>query len=259
MRDRTCDTVADLAAAPDAVVRWALVTEFQTGPDSEILDRLFEYMARLRRELRCGPHRRDKFQVVAAVVNLTGAPQGDTLEMALPGLASPIVRIQAVTRTMREEDAALTLDRIAAGEVSRCLLSWISLMRGGAEPGIIEKWKGVANQEPNDQHRATYGALVTLFAELTDCAALWKSGLEGWNMRESTIVAEWKAEGRAEGIAQAKRSDLLELLSEKFGSPIASDLAATIERQTDIDVLSRWFRSAIHAATLDDFRAELAG
>jgi hypothetical protein len=30
MRDRTCDTVADLAAAADAVLRWALVTEFQT-------------------------------------------------------------------------------------------------------------------------------------------------------------------------------------------------------------------------------------
>jgi hypothetical protein len=55
-----------------------------------------EYMARLRRELRCGPQRRDKYQVVAAVVNLTGAPQSDTLE-----------------------------------------------------------WKEVANQEPNNQHRAT--------------------------------------------------------------------------------------------------------
>jgi hypothetical protein len=228
-------------------------------------------MARLRRELRCGPQRRDKYQVVAAVVNLTGAPQNDTLEMALPGLASPVVRIQVVTRTMREEDAALTLDRIAAGEVSRCLLSWISLMRGGAEPGIIEKWKEVANQEPNKQHRATYGALVTLFAELTDCATAWKSGLEGWNMRESAIVAEWKAEGRAEGmaegmakgvaegIAKAKRSDLLELLSEKFGSAIPPDLAATIGQQSDVDVLSRWFRAAIHAGTLEAFRAELAG
>jgi hypothetical protein len=153
---------------------------------------------------------------------------------------------------MRDEDAAQTLDRIAAGEVSPCLLSWISLMRGGAEPGIIERWKAVANEEPNDQHRATYGALVTLFAELTDCAAVWKSGLEGWNMRESTIVAEWKAEGRAEGraegiaegVAKAKRSDLLELLGEKFGSPIAPDVVATIEAQADVDVLSRWFKAA---------------
>jgi hypothetical protein len=166
----------------------------------------------------------------------------------------------------------------------RCLLSsWISLMRGGAEPGIIERWKEVANQEPNNQHRGTYGALVTLFAELTDYAAVWKSGLEGWNMRESTIVAEWKAEGRAEGmaagmaegvakgmaegvakgmaegVAKAKRSDLLELLGEKFGSPIAPDLVATIEAQADVDVLSRWFKAAIRAETLEVFRANLAG
>jgi hypothetical protein len=35
-------------------------------------------------------------------------------------------------------------------------------------------------------------------------------------------------------------------------------LVATIEAQADSDVLSRWFRAAIHAQTLEDFRAELA-
>jgi hypothetical protein len=242
-----------------------------------ILDRLLEYVARLRRELRCGPHRRDKYQVVAAVVNLTGAPQGDTLEMSLPGLTSPIVRIQAVTRTMRDEDAALTLDRIAAGEVSRCLLSWISLMRGGSEPGIIKRWQQIASQEPNDQHRATYGALVTLFAELTDCAAVWKSGLEGWNMRESTIVAEWKtegraegkaeglaegiakgmAEGRAEGVVQGERRALLTVLGQKFGSPIPAGVASAIEAQAGPDVLGHWLGLAITAESLEAFHAAI--
>jgi hypothetical protein len=33
-----------------------------------------------------------------------------------------------------------------------------------------------------------------------------KSGLEGWDMRESTIVAEGKAEGRAEGFTQGRAS-----------------------------------------------------
>ena len=45
---------------------------------------------------------------------------------------------------------------------------------------------------------------MTLFAELTDCAAVWKSGREGWDMRESTIVAEWRAEGIAEGKAEGR-------------------------------------------------------
>jgi hypothetical protein len=100
---------------------------------------------------------------------------------------------------------------------------------------------------------------VVLFAELTGCVPQWQAGLEGWDMRESTVVAEWKAEGRAEGKAEARRSDILELLREKFGPTISPDLAATIERQTDIDVLSRWFRAAIRAETLEAFCAELAG
>jgi hypothetical protein len=253
--DRTCDTVADLAATAKATLRWAIVTEFQTEPDLEILDRLLEYVARLRRALRSGPRRRAKFQVVAALVNLTGPAPPDTLEMALPGLAVPVVRLQVATRTLREEDAALTLDRIAAGELSRCLLCWISLMQGGGDPAIIERWKDIAGNEPDDSFRATYGAIVVLFAELTGCATQWQAGLEGWNMRESTVVAGWKAEGKAE----ARRSDILELLREKFGPTISPDLAATIERQADIDVLSRWFRAAIRAKTLEAFCAELAG
>ena len=97
-------------------------------------------------------------------------------------------------------------------------------MRGGNEPGIIEKWKLVADQEPNDEHRADYRDIMIVFAELTGCATTWKSGLEGWNMRESTIVAEWMAEGEAKGIAQGadrrgKRSDLLEVFGTEVQVP----------------------------------------
>jgi hypothetical protein len=261
--DRTCDTVADLAEE-DAETgrRWAIVNEFQTEPEPEKLDRLLEYLARLRRGLRFGPQRREKYQVVAALVNLTGPAQPETLEMALPGLAAPSLRLQAAVRTLRSEDAAATLDQIAAGETSRCLLCWISLMQGGGESAIIERWKDVAGEEPESALRATYGAIVTLFAELTDCVPLWQSGLEGWNMRESTVVAEWKAEGRAEGIAQgiaqAKRSDLLLVIGQKFGAAVPADLAAAIEAQADIDVLSQWLAGAVAAESLDAFRAAIS-
>ena len=180
------------------------------------------------------PKRRAKYQVVAALVNLTGPAQPDTLEMALPGLASPGLHFSAAVRTLRDEDAAATLDQIAAGATSRCLLCWISLMRGGGKPGIIERWKQVASQEPNNQHRATYGAIVTVFAELTDCAALWKSGLEGWDMRESTIVAEWKAEARAEGMAEG----IAEGMSQ-------GDSRGHRRGQTQA-LLSFWDRSSVH-------------
>ncbi len=82
--DRICDTVADLADPAAPGLRWAVVTEFQTEPESDMLDRLLEYLARLRRDLRHGAGCREKYQVVAALVGLTGPPQPDTLEMALP-------------------------------------------------------------------------------------------------------------------------------------------------------------------------------
>jgi hypothetical protein len=65
----------------------------------------------------------------------------------------------------RDEDASVTLDQIAAGVTSRCLLGWISLMRSGSEPGTIERWRMVAGNESKNTFRATYNALVTLFEE----------------------------------------------------------------------------------------------
>jgi hypothetical protein len=254
--DRTCDTVADLGEDRESGSRWALVVEFQTEPEPDMLARLLEYLARLRRSLRFGPERRGKFQVAAALVSLTGPAQPDTLKMALPGLGAPSLHFHPAVRTLRAEDAGTTLDRIAAGQTSRCLLSWISLMRGGGEPDIIERWKVIASHESDHSRRAIYGAIVLIFAELTAFASPWRSGLEGWNMRESMIVAEWKAEGEAEGIVKGKRSSLLQLLEMKFNAPVPSDLLAAIER-ADVDTLSRWFVLAFKAGSLDDFRVAM--
>jgi hypothetical protein len=256
--DRTCDTVADVAATAEALLRWAIIIEFQTEPDSWMLDRLLEYLGRLRRAVRCGPQQRERYQVVAALVSLTGPAQPDVLQMALPGLTAPALHFSVAVRTLRDEDAMLTLDQIAAGATSRCLLAWVPLMRGGGDPDIIEGWKQVAGQEPDDDLRATYGAIATVFAEATNGAVTWKSGLEGWNMRESTIVAEGKAEGRAEGIAQGERRALLTVLGQKFGAPVPGDLTSTIEAQVDIDVLGHWLALAVTAESFEAFRAAIA-
>jgi hypothetical protein len=267
-RDRTCDTVAELASGEggDSDPRWAIVIEFQTEPEPEILERLLEYSILIRRGVRFGPRQRERYQVIAALVSLTGPSQPATLEMTLPGQDSPALRFQAAIRTLREEDANDTLEQIEAGTTSRCLLCWISLMRGGGKSGIIERWKTVASQEPDRLQRATYGAIAIVFAELTDCVEQWKSGLEGWDMRESTVVAEWKAEGRAEGIAQgvaqgmtqARRSDLLLVLKQKFATSVPSDLASMIEAQTDAEVLSRWLMVAVSSESFDAFRSAIA-
>jgi hypothetical protein len=117
----------------------------------------------------------------------------------------------------------------------------------------MQRWKAIAAGEPDAAHRAAYGAIATLFGELTGCAAPWQSSLEGWDMRESTIVAEWKAEGEAVGERRA-----LLLFLERFGAPVPADLVAAIEAQTDLDVLARWIRAAATAPMLEDFRAVVA-
>jgi hypothetical protein len=245
--DRTCDTVAALGRAGEPSAPWALVIESQAEPDPDMLDRLLEYLARLRRELRHGFERRDKYQVVAAVLNLTGPAQPDLLGMSLPGPVVPGLTLRAVVKTLREEDAAATLIGIGEGRIARCLLCWISLMSGADERDTIELWKRVADAEPDRWLRADYGALALIFAALAGRKDLWEQALEGWNMLESPVVAEWKAE--------TKREDLLRVLQFRFPAQVPADLEAAIQTQVDLDTLSRWFDAVLRVASLDEFRS----
>ena len=128
--DRTCDTVAELLDAAHLGRLWALIVEFQSEPDPEILDRLLEYMVRLRREFRYGPDHRTQYWTAACLLNLTGPAQADELDMALPGTDEVRLSFRPRVRTLRDDDAAATLRDIEAGTIGRCILPWIPLMRG---------------------------------------------------------------------------------------------------------------------------------
>jgi hypothetical protein len=257
--DRTSDTVAELFDPLEPRIRWALVTEFQAEPDAEILDRLLEYLARLRRELRHGPRRRDKFRVAAGLVHLTGSRSADTLDMTLPGDSTVGLRLTIASKALREQDAALILAEIAAGGASRWLLPWAPLMKNGGKPTIVEEWARLASAEPNPLWRSNYAALALIFAELTRHQALWKKTLEGWNVKTSPIIEEWKAEGRAEGRAEGqaigRREDLLQLLSDRFSESLPTDLVAAMAAETDLKKLSEAIRAVLKSASIEEFRA----
>jgi hypothetical protein len=252
--DRVCDTVAELVDPADPSTRWALATEFQAEPDAQILDRLLEYLARLRRELRHGPRRRDKFRVAAALVQMTGRRPLDTLDMTLPGESSVGLRLAVAVKNLRDEEAAATLAEIDGGRASRWLLPWIPLMKGGGKPTMIEEWKRIASAEPDRKARADYAALALNFADLTRHLDRWKKALEGWNMRESTVVNEWKAEGKAEGAIQTRRDDILRLLELKFPGQVPDEWMTAVESQADSKELSRWFDAVAVASSLAEFR-----
>jgi hypothetical protein len=157
-------------------------------------------------------------------------------------------------RTLRDEDAAATLAGIAAGRIDRCILPWLPLVQGGAEPGIIQEWLRLASLEPDNRLRATYGGLALVFAELTEGRPAWQKALEGWNVRESQQVLEWQAEAKVE----EARAKVLRALQLRFGADVPAELSALVEAQANLDVLNRWFDQAVTAATLADFRAAVS-
>lgn len=240
---RTADTVAHLRDPADPGHPVALVTEFQTRADAEILERLLEYAARLRRELR-----RRHFRVVPAVVHLTGLVQPTVLEMLLPGRGGFGIIMRPAARALGVEDAGATLAAIAAGAYSRCILPWVPLMRGADDAAIIAEWQRLAAAGPGAGRKAEYGLLALMFAGLTRRRTAWRF-LEGWGVYESPVANKLRAEGQREALLQA--------LEVRFQSVVPNDLAAALNASTDPSELRHWLREALTAATLADFRAAI--
>src|SRR5205807_812664 len=165
-------------------------------------------------------------------------------------------------RNLQEENAAENLARMAHGSVARCLLPFIPLMQGGGQPAMIDRWKDLAQAEPEARRRADYAGLALVFAELTDCRPAWKQALEGWNVEQSLQVLEWQAEaekrGLARGKAEAKVEALLRVLHKRFPAGDSADLEQVIRATSDLDQLDHWLDAAASASTLGQFR-RLAG
>jgi hypothetical protein len=102
-------------------------------------------MARLWRELRHGPHGRDRYLVAGALVSLTGSGPSPEVHMVLPGPGGLGFRWRMGGRVLGNEDAAGTLGRIGAGQVTLALLPrrvdgverYLATRPGGLERGRI--------------------------------------------------------------------------------------------------------------------------
>jgi hypothetical protein len=193
--------------------------------------------------------------VIGGLVNLTGGPQRAALRMAVPEVPGAEFTFRVVVRTMSQEDAGATLDRIAQGAIARCILSWIPLMAGGGEDGIIKRWKRLAEQEANTQFRSDYAALALVFAELSRCAEAWKRGLEGWNMIQSKQILEWENAG---GIKHT-RKHLLRVLEVRFPGALPRRFVQRVEAIEDVEELERWFDAALTAEDWEAFTKTLDG
>jgi hypothetical protein len=260
--DRRCDTVAELIDAEGLRPPWALVVELQTRPDSGLPDRLLEYLARLRRELRHGPHGRDRYLMGAAVVYLTGSPAGPALDMTLPGQADVQLIWRGRRVAMEDEDAIAALTAIGENRVSRALLPWVPLMRGGGDAATVAEWKRLAGGETVEERRRILGGLAVIFADLAESGAVWRQALEDWHVELGPVMREyWDSaftKGRDQGLAEGHRTALLRILQRRFPATPA-DLLDKVCAETSAEQLSRWLDAALAAATVEELQAAMRG
>ena len=172
-QNRTCDTVAHVERLDDDHRPWAFVVEFNSEPDSVMFGRLFSYLGTLWIEEKPSRERGDRFEIGAVVMNLTGV--GSSSRFSSWPNAGVESGLKIRERNLVEFQAADVLQQIADGRAPRSLLPWIPLMQNADESGIIEKWKEVAESEPEFARRLDYGALAILFADAAKRKDVWQN------------------------------------------------------------------------------------
>jgi hypothetical protein len=254
-QDQIGDTVARLNLGGHELP-WAVAVEFQIEPDPLMFGRLLAYLAQIWQTLKPDPERGSRFQVGAAVLNLTGTGQASR-QMRLAG--TPLVtHLAVVERNLATESADDTVSKIERGELGWAVLPWLPLMSGGADEKIIERWKSRVLLEPESRRRSDCTVLALTFAEAADCRPQWELALKGWNMRESVVLTrfinEGRTEGRAEGRLEERASAIITVLEQRFGA-VPEEAANAIRACSDLAKLQEWLTASVHAESLDAFRA----
>src|SRR5262245_13737313 len=206
-REPTADTVAELLGVQEPGPPWLFPVEFQTEPDPNMFGRLLVQLGESWQQLRPDPEPGSRYQLGAAVVNLTGTRQSVPASRLyhLPGPDGLVCGGHFRERYYAEESADQTLKRIESKELSRVLLVFVPLMQGGGEDGIINRWLGVAGQEQDSRLKAEYASLALVLAGLKDWYPAWRLALKEWNVREAEIVKEWKRQERIETLRETLR------------------------------------------------------
>ncbi len=259
-RAGSAERIADQVALLDDPARpeqpWLFVLEFMTAPDAGKLDVTLEEAATLRSRARWGLDRRRRFNVLTALIHLTGrAPETDR-DMRTPAGFGTFHR--PLIWDIETEDASAILDAVTSATQPVALLYWLPLMTRGGEEIIITRWReAIAALVPDRQCRADVVYLALTFAELARNYLAWERGLEGLDVGDSIIATRMRDQGRMEGSLVNKRQYLVELVNIKFPGAMSAEVRLVIEQQESGSVLDDWFRAAARSATYDDFLADL--
>ncbi len=248
-REQTADTVAELQELQRPAPPFLFPVEFQTTPDPMMFGRLLIQLGESWQHLRPDPEPGSRYQLGAAVVNLTGTSESVPASHLyhLPGGDYLLCGGHFRERYVAEESAEQTLTRIESKQVSRALLVFVPLMQGGGDPGIISRWLAEASRETDARLRSEYASLALVLAELKDWFGAWEHALKEWNVRESKVVKEWKQEAAVEALQQTLR----DLLQDLF-APLPHEWLARIEAISDPDRLRQAIRKVPKLTRLED-------
>lgn len=240
--DRRCDTIAELVDEEGLNPPWAGVVELFSEPDSEALDRAVEYLSRFRRELRQGPHGRDKYPFAVGLVFLTGAARQRRLDMNLPGMPEVGLWFGPRVLDLSEEDALAHLESIEQNGLPRGLLVWVPLMTGGQSAEVVRRWRLLAE---TDERGLTLADLALNFARLAGCWDVWKEGLEGIMLKSSPYIDEVRAEMLQKAV--------LSVLEARFPGQVPAVVAERVKTEIDLARLEEWLQRA-STASLEGFQ-----
>jgi hypothetical protein len=249
-KERLCDAIARLET-PDGEPL-ALLVEVQTRPDASMFGRLGVAGGILWETVRPDDLPGDRYGLMALVVNLTGGgSSGRTFRRV-----SSLWEISPCEWNLADEDAAQVMAGVATGTIPQEMLAFVPAMQNGGEAAIITTWLDLVRREPDPRRRGVL-TLAVVFAGLTDCDDVWRKALEGFDVMESKIVNEWKAEAERKGERLAKVEMILRLVQKRYGE-VPEELGKAIRACDDKAKFDAWLDATVTASSLDDFR-RLAG
>jgi hypothetical protein len=225
-----------------------VVVEFQVEPDELMFGRGLSYLGELWRACKPTPHRGDRFCLGLVVVNLTGQGRASRrMRLQRTGLRTDL---GVVERNLAELNARKVLREVEEARAPRAVLAWVPLMKGGGRPGIIPEWRRLAEMETDVELRRSL-ALAEVFAEAAGCGEVWREALKEWDMIESKLVNEWKADAAL----KAKLAALLRFLR-GWLKTIPPELEEELRARVDPASIDAWIDAAASASSLDEFRRE---
>jgi hypothetical protein len=201
--------------------QWLFLIEWQTIVSAKMFGRLLQELGQLwQTHLPDEANEQDRFQVAAAVINLTGSSNSmpaaqqyvlplESDQTAQPLLESPACVLRVREIYLEEESALETLNRIESGEIGEIILGLIPLMKDGGDDTIITRWKDLVNNLKKHWLRSDICSAALIFSDLKEWSDKWHAAIEGDSkMLESVTLNRWLAEGEKIGLEKGEKIGL---------------------------------------------------